>query len=170
MRKDEYGKEYSRQRTACMMTQRQEKAWFVWGNKVSVRVLCIKCCWWRWQEEVGGDEFFDKVDHIFLHRSLNRKFEFYFKCTRKPFKVFISCNPLYLLKNHSGCYMENGLGGKQVQNVERWWYKEIDAFEIYYEVRMTRFRDGMDKSWGEKETGMKDDSQVSSLDKNNKKD
>lgn len=29
-----------------------------------------------------------RLDHVFPCRSFNRKFEFYFNCMRKPFKVF----------------------------------------------------------------------------------
>lgn len=45
-------------------------------------MLCRKCDWQGWQEEVGGDERGKVNSHI------STQFEFYFKCMRKPFKVF----------------------------------------------------------------------------------
>ena len=52
-----------------------------------------------------------RLGHVFPCRSFNRKFEFYFKCMKKPFKVF---KLQFILHVKESCCMENGLGGRQV--------------------------------------------------------
>lgn len=52
-----------------------------------------------------------RLDYVFPCRSFNRKFEFYFKCMKKLFKVF---KLPFILHVKESCCMENGLGGRQV--------------------------------------------------------
>lgn len=75
--------------------------------KCQVRVLCAV---------VGGNGkrrklSLTRLDYVFPCRSFNRKFEFYFKCMKKLFKVF---KLPFILHVKESCCMENGLGGRQV--------------------------------------------------------